>query len=73
MLSLSEDIRVLLKGFGRERQPGDAARGVVFQEALLVGLEQEAFDRLAGQEEKPPVWVLDELGAGGLDAASGRT
>jgi hypothetical protein len=39
---------------------------MVFQEISLVGLEQEAFDTFRGQEEQPPIWVLDEPGAGRL-------
>ena len=66
MRSLSEDMRILLQGRGGEAQPGDAPRRMVFQQALLVGLEQEPLDALTGQEEEPPVGVLDELGTGGL-------
>jgi hypothetical protein len=39
---------------------------MVFKQALLVSLEHEPFDALTGQEEEPPVRVLDELGTGGL-------
>ena len=33
---------------------------------LLVGLEQEPFDTFPGQEEQPPVGMLDQLGPRGL-------
>jgi len=39
---------------------------MVFQEPSLVGLEQEAFDTFRGQEEQPPVRVLDKPGTGRL-------
>src|SRR5271166_1002075 len=66
MRSLSEDMRILLQGRDGEAQVGDAPRRMVFQQALLVRLEHEPFDALTGQEEEPPVGVLDELGTGWL-------
>ena len=62
MRSLSEDMRILLQGVGGESQPGHAARRMVLQQAVLVGLEQEPLDAFPGQEEQLPVGVLDELG-----------
>src|SRR5271157_6636969 len=66
MRSLSEDMRIFLKALCGESEPGYTSRRMVFQEAPLVGLEQEAFDALSGQDVEPPVRVLDELGTGGL-------
>src|ERR1019366_4107190 len=42
MLSLSEDIRILLKCFSGEGQPADTASNVVLQQVTLVGLKQES-------------------------------
>src|SRR5579883_1469289 len=64
--SLSEDMRVLLKGLGGERQPGHAARRVVLQQAVLVGVVQEPLDGLRGQEEQLPVGQSNQLGPRGL-------
>src|SRR5438045_8987908 len=66
MRSWSEDMRILLKGRDGEAQAGHAPRCMVFQQALLMSLEQESFDAVTGQEEEPPVGVLDELDTGGL-------
>ena len=59
-------MRILLQGRDWEAQPGDAARRMVFQETSLVRLEQESLDALSGQEEQPPVRMLDEPGTRGL-------
>jgi hypothetical protein len=59
-------MRILLKGRAGETQTGDAARRVIFQQALLMRLEQEPFDALTGEEEETPVGVFDEPRTGGL-------
>ena len=45
MRFLSEDIRILLQGVRRKRQPGDGACRMVFEQVVLVGLEQETAPR----------------------------
>ena len=66
MRFLSDDIRILLKGRDGESQPGDAARHMIFQQSVLMSLEQEPFDALTGEEEETPIGVLDEPRTGGL-------
>ncbi len=66
MRSFSEDMRILLQGRSGEAEPGDAPRCMVFQESLLMGLEQESLDPLPRQEEKSPIGVIDELDPGWL-------
>ena len=61
MLSLSEDIRILLKGLSGEGQPGDAASNVVLQQVTLVGFKQESLDAFPAQKEQLPVGQLDQL------------
>jgi hypothetical protein len=46
MLSLSKDIRILLKGIGGEGQPGHASGDVVLKQFTLVRFKQKAFDAL---------------------------
>ena len=55
MLSLSEDIRILLKSFGGKGQAGDAASNVVLQQATLVGFKQESLHAFPLQKEQVPV------------------
>jgi hypothetical protein len=56
MLSLSEDIRILLKSASRKRQPGHTPGNMVFQQVTLMRFEQESFDSLPRQKEQFPVW-----------------
>ena len=51
MLSFSEDIRILLKGFGGEGQPGDAASNVVLQQFTLMGFKQVPLHSVLLQKE----------------------
>src|SRR5438093_11336392 len=61
MLSLSEDIRILLKGVRWEGQPGNAASNVVLQQFSLVSFKQKAFHGFFPQEKQLPVRQLDQL------------
>src|SRR5262249_51730476 len=61
MLSLSEDIRILLKSVGREGHPGHAPGDVVLQQVVLVRLEEEPFHAFSWQKEQLPVGQFNQL------------
>src|SRR5437868_14565196 len=61
MRFLSEDIRIFLQSRRRKRQPRHGACRMVFEQVVLVCLEQEALDKLAGQKEQLPVGKFQEL------------
>ena len=66
MRSLSEGIRILLKGGGGEGQAGHAPRRMVFEQVGLVGLEEGPLDALPWQEEQLPVGQFGQLRPGRL-------
>src|SRR5689334_18121907 len=66
MLSFSEDIRILLKGFSREGQSCDAPGDVILQQVLLVGFKEKSLNALSPQKEELPIRQFDQLCARGL-------
>src|SRR5439155_3187618 len=63
MLSLSKDIRILLKGVGGKRQPGHASGNVVLKQGTLVRFKQKSFDALSRKEKQFPVRQFQQLGS----------
>ena len=63
ILSLSEDIRILLKSVGGKRQPGHASGGVVLKQVTLVRFKQESFDALPRKKKQLPVRKFQQLGS----------
>jgi hypothetical protein len=59
---LSEDIRILLKGFYGKGQANDTARDVVFKQPMLMGFQKKPLHSLAGQEEQLPINKIKQFG-----------